>query len=584
MVGMSRSDRIVMRCKTRKSLRTAALILAATVCGLFVPPFAHADALDDLARDYWQWRAAEMPLSNDDIPRLERPQGFIPDWSATAVVQYRGQVADFESRWRGVDAARWPVARQVDYRLMGSAIARARWALDYQKAWKNNPNFYLDQTLGAYFHLLLEPPPFSPVRGAHIVATLNAVRKILDDGRENLTEPVRPFAEIALVQLTDVRLRLVASVRALKPLLDANSAAQIDAASETAAKALESYREWLAGKLDFMSSQSAIGEIGYIYFLKNVALLPYSPQQLLDIGRSEWARSVSFQTYEEHRNLGLPELPVATSTEKEIAREKRDEEAVRKYLVEKHILSVPEWVQHYTWRPMPDYIKPLEDVAETDDFTSPSRLKENGVRYIDPPSANAGYFWLADAKDPRTGIVHEGMPGHYFQLVLSWAHPDPIRRHYYDSGANEGIGFYSEEMMLQAGLFDDSPRSREIIYNMVRLRALRVEVDVKLALGEFTIPQGAEYLEKTVPMDAKTAHHEAAFFASAPGQAISYQIGKTEILRFLADSRRAQADKFDLQSFHDFVWLNGNVPIALQRWEYLGLKDDVNAVDRMYAK
>jgi uncharacterized protein (DUF885 family) len=130
-------------------------------------------------------------------------------------------------------------------------------------------------------------------------------------------------------------------------------------------------------------------------------------------------------------------------------------------------------------------------------------------------------------------------------------------------------------MLLEAGLFDNSPRSREIIYNMVRLRALRVEVDVKLALGEFTIEQAAEYLQKTVPMDSHTAHAEAAFFASYPGQAISYQIGKTQILRFLAEARRQQGDKFDLQAFHDFLWLNGNVPIALQRWEYLGLKDDL---------
>jgi hypothetical protein len=28
-------------------------------------------------------------------------------------------------------------------------------------------------------------------------------------------------------------------------------------------------------------------------------------------------------------------------------------------------------------------------------------------------------------------------------------------------------------------------------------------------------------------------------------------------------------------SVHDFVWKNGNVPIALQRWEYLGLVDEV---------
>jgi uncharacterized protein (DUF885 family) len=100
-------------------------------------------------------------------------------------------------------------------------------------------------------------------------------------------------------------------------------------------------------------------------------------------------------------------------------------------------------------------------------------------------------------------------------------------------------------------------------------------VDVKLALGAFTIAQAADYLQKTVPMDSHTAHSEAAFFASSPGQAISYQIGKTQILRFLAEARRQQGDKFDLQAFHDFLWLNGNVPIALQRWEYLGLKDDL---------
>ncbi len=269
------------------------------------------------------------------------------------------------------------------------------------------------------------------------------------------------------------------------------------------------------------------------------------------------------------------------SIDEEIARERRDEEAVRKYLVEKQILSVPGWVQHYTWRPMPDYMKPLEGAWESDDFTSANRLKDDCVRYIDPPGPKLGYFALADAKDPRTGIVHEGVPGHYFQLSLSWAHPDPIRRHYYDSGANEGIGFYAEEMLLEAGLFDDSPRSREIIENMVRLRALRVEVDVKLALGEFTIAQGAEYLEKTVPMDSTTAHNEAKFFASSPGQAISYQIGKTQIMRFLAEARRQQGEKFDLQAFHDFLWLNGNVPIVLQRWEYLGLKDDVETVEAM---
>jgi uncharacterized protein (DUF885 family) len=560
----------------KKNFHWCAVLLAA-----FFAPALHADTLDDLARDFWAWRAVEMPVSTDDIPRLDRPAGWVPDWSLAAVQSYRKQVSEFEPRWTAIEASQWPVPRQVDYRLIGSAIARARWELDYLGAWQRNPNFYLDQTLGAYFHLLLEPPPFPESRGANIVATLNAFSKILTDARSNLTTPVRPFAELALGQLSEAHPHLLASVHELKPVLDANAQKQIDAAAESAGQALDAYKQWLTEKLPSMSSQTAIGAAGYVYFLKNVALLPYSPQQLLEIGRQEWARSVSFQTYEEHRNLGAPELPMPASLEAEIAREREDELAVRKYLQEKRVLTVPAWVQHYTWQPMPAYMKPLEGVAEADDFTSPTRLQQNCVRYMQPPSADLGYFALADAKDPRTGIAHEGVPGHYFQLSLSWAHPDLIRRHYYDSGANEGIGFYAEEMLLEAGLFDNSPRSREIIDNMMRLRALRVEVDVKLALGEFTIEQGAEYLQKTVPMDSRTAHAEAKFFTSSPGQAISYQIGKTQILRFLAEVRRQQGDKFDLQTFHNYLWLNGNVPIALQRWEYLGLRDDLETLEKM---
>jgi uncharacterized protein (DUF885 family) len=97
-----------------------------------------------------------------------------------------------------------------------------------------------------------------------------------------------------------------------------------------------------------------------------------------------------------------------------------------------------------------------------------------------------------------------------------------------------------------------------------------VEVDVKLATGQFTIEEAADYLSRTVPMDRQTARDEAALFASTPGQAITYQIGKLQVLRFLAEARRTQGMEFDLRAFHDFVWRNGNVPIALQEWEYLG--------------
>ena len=280
------------------------------------------------------------------------------------------------------------------------------------------------------------------------------------------------------------------------------------------------------------------------------------------------------------RNRGVPDLQLAANLDEEIAREQHDEIAIREFLEDRGILSVPTDVAHYTFKPLPDYLEALSDFGETDDFGGIARLGDDGTRWSLPPAPDLGFFWLATAKDPRPLIVHEGVPGHYFQLSLSWRNPDPVRRQYYDSGANEGIGFYAEEMMMQAGLFDDSPRSREIIYHFMRLRALRVEVDVKLALGQFTLSQAAEYLEQHVPMDKKTSRQEAAMFLTTPGQAISYQIGKIQILRFLADAKLQQGQSFNLQKFHDSLWTNGNVPIVLQRWEFLGKDDDLKTVDR----
>jgi hypothetical protein len=253
---------------------------------------------------------------------------------------------------------------------------------------------------------------------------------------------------------------------------------------------------------------------------------------------------------------------------------------VRRYLEAKELITIPTSLRHYRTAPLPPYLEPLSGWGVNDDLTSATRLTEDAVSYRPAPDPKLGYFYLASAKDPRPLLVHEGVPGHYMQLALAWAHDDPIRRHYYDSNSNEGIGFYAEELMLQAGLFDDRPRVREIIYNFMRLRALRVEVDVKLATGEFTIPQAAAYLEQSVPMDRATAGDEAAFFAASPGQAITYEIGKLQILAFLTDARQRLGDHFSLRAFHDFVWKNGNVPIALQRWEMLGLNDELKRLRR----
>jgi len=555
--------------KLLERVRVLAPLLLLTSLTLSTAVQAQPDSLEQLANDFWAWRAKHAPFTADDVNRIERPGGM-RDWSRASIDQRGKDLAAFEERWKKLNPAQWPIPKQVDYKLTGSALSRVRWELEVNPRWKRDPNFYIEQTLTALAEALSIPASYDEARSREILTRIENIPSILQQGLENLENPPAPFASVAVQNLDGIRERLHKMAGALVASTNLKPD-ELNAATDRAADALEKFQQQLKDKLPKLPKQTALGRDAYIWFLRNVALMPFTPEELLAMGRQEWNRAVAFEAYEKNRNKDLSPLKTATDINTWIKDATEKELQIRKFLEERGILTVPKWVQHYTLRPTPEYLRALE-FTEHDDFTSPSRLNENCIRYVPEPSEKLGYFWRATAMDPRPITVHEGIPGHYFQLCLSWKNEDPIRRHYYDSGANEGIGFYAEEMMLQAGLFDDSPHTREIIYNFMRLRALRVEVDVKLALGEFTLEQAAKYLEVKVPMDEQTARQEAIAFSTSPGGAMTYQIGKLQILKFLADARMQQGDKFNLRGFHDFVWKNGNVPIALQEWEYFGQK------------
>jgi uncharacterized protein (DUF885 family) len=552
-------------------------MLLLLLCTSTIP--GHGQSAEKLSESFWTWRAQEQPFTPDDIPRIERPSDYRIDWSPQAIELRKKQLADFESQWKSLappsDAS---IHDQVNYRLLGSALARVHWELSINQGWKQNPLFYVDQTLGSILILLLPPPPFDPERQRQLVSRMQSIPATLANAQTNLSDMRGPFAKLAIDGLNNLPDRMQKMETALSPVLTPANQQALEEATPAALKALAAYRSWLEEKLPAARKDTAIGRENYIYFLRNVALVPYTPEQLLAMSQQEWSRAVAFETYRKNRNAGAPSATLFPNAAAQIAAEKLDEEEIRKFLVEQKILTVPAWMKHYRNLKVPAYVEPFQEMGVLDDLTGPSRLDQDGTSYIFEPSPSLGFFYLSTAHDPRPIIVHEGVPGHYFQLSLGWKNADLVRRHYYDSNANEGIGFYAEEMMLQAGLFDENPHTRETIYSFMRLRALRVEVDVKLALGEFTLEQAADYLVRTVPMDPQTGLEEATLFASTPGQAISYQIGKLQIVELLSDARRSEGEKFSLEKFHDFVWENGNVPISLQRWEYLKDGREVPAV------
>ena len=89
-------------------------------------------------------------------------------------------------------------------------------------------------------------------------------------------------------------------------------------------------------------------------------------------------------------SLMLSELP---SLQAQIASGEREELAMREYLPAHGILSMPPGIQHYHDMELPAYLLPLSFLGVTDDLTGPSRLKENAVSYVRPPSPKLVSSW-----------------------------------------------------------------------------------------------------------------------------------------------------------------------------------------------
>ena len=366
----------------------------AVVSLLFVScSFARADSVDELSDSFWQWRAQEQPFSPDDIPRIERPANLMVDWSPQTIQQRLQQVDGFEQRWKALaPPAQTPVHDQVDYRLLGSAVARVRWELAIEQGWKRNPQFYVDQTLGSVFQLLLQPPPFSESRQQEIVKRIRQIPTTLQAAQHNLTDLRQPFVQLAIESLDQVSERSLHTQKALAPYFSAANNEALQQAIPAAITALTQYRAWLTSKLPSARKDTAIGRDNYLFFLRNVALLPYTPEQLMAMSQQEWSRSVAFEAYQQTRLAGASPAPFFPTAEAQIQAEKADEEKVRAFLVEQKILSVPAWMKHYRNLSLPAYLEPFQDLGVTDDLTGPSRLDQDGTSYIRVPGPNLGFF------------------------------------------------------------------------------------------------------------------------------------------------------------------------------------------------
>lgn len=547
-----------------KSVRLVAAVLAAAplITAAGPRPALQAEAAparyDALVALYQEFRAFVAPAM----------VAGVPDYSPAAMARQSAELQRFQARLKAIDDRSWPVSQRVDYMVVLAEMRGMEFQHRVVQPWKRDPAFYSTTNLGfgPKLHGAISLPslPISADEAGKLAARLNAVPEALKQARANLTEARGDLARLAIQQKQ-------VEVNVYGELADAAARVQPElvAPARRAQAAAAAFRSWLQTIEAKLPAHGGVGRDNYAWYLKNVLLLPYTPEEIAVLGEREYQRQVAFLKIEEHRNRHVPmPEPVQTRAEFDAKRQQEDEDLLR-FLRDGDWMTIPDYVRHDPEEG--PYVFPFE--------RDPSRP---GL-FVQP--LNLHFFFQAEFRDGRPLRAHN-LPGHAFDVLQAARDKRPIRggsRLFFVNGLRtEGWAFYLEEMILQAGFLEGRPKTREIDYILGAKRAARVLPELKMQSNEWTWAQANASLVARTPRWMKPGDAVAQFdielYLRQPGYGIGYYIGKVELEKLMADVAMREGEKFDIKSFHDRFRAAGSIPISLIRWEMTGSDDEVKAM------
>lgn len=197
---------------------------------------------------------------------------------------------------------------------------------------------------------------------------------------------------------------------------------------------------------------------------------------------------------------------------------------------------------------------------------------ENGIWDSKDPSKNRpGVFYFNTYDLPsrttpgmETLYLHEGAPGHHFQISL--ANENEALPSFMRYGGNtayiEGWALYAETLYDELGMETD-PYQRFGGLDDEMLRAMRLVVDSGIHAKGWDREKAIKYMLDNSSMGATDATAEVERYIVWPGQALAYKIGQLTILRLRAKAEAALGSRFDLKDFHAQVLMTGGLPMTV---------------------
>ncbi len=518
------------------------------------------DKYADLVSLFKEWRTFENP------PKLKGA----PDYTRSSFEKRQPQFKELRAKLQAIDTTSWSIPEQVDWMVVWAEMNGYDFNYRILKPWERDPAFYktiwtdksdVPAHEGPTHHGTTElwtyNYPLSTEERMRLISDLKVIPSLNEQAKMNLTGNAK---DLWITGIRDIEGQSMV-LKNFKTQEEIKGDKEVVSVIDEAIASTDDFVLWLKEQAETKTGPSGIGKENYTWYLQNVHLVPLTWEDEVMILKRELARAWASLKLEEHKNRALPPLEDANSPE---AYEKLADEAANSlinFLREQEIVTV----------------KPYFEPA----------LREHLGEFV--PRDKRNFFLIGEHYDPRPLYSHFY---HWFELARMEFEPNkseirrgPLLYNIFDS-RNEGTATAVEEIFMQAGLYKDSPRAREIVYIMIAQRAARGLGSLYAQANEMTMEEAGGIHSEYTPRGWMKTEKELLIFEQhlylrQPGYGTSYITGKYLLENAMAAyAKRLEEEEgvFVLKGFFDELNSIGNIPISLGHWEMTGSNESLELI------
>ena len=466
-----------------------------------------------------------------------------------------------------------PLEQEIDLRIGKQALIRFLCDEELLTPWQNSPAFYVSQ-LAQGINTLMSPPLDAQKKDS-LLSRLQAAPEFLEHAQRALVPEAIPpiWIQPALNSVKGLMRLLEETLVSI--LKEENCQEKFDPALTALMKSLEAYATYIAHCGEMAQGDFAVGKAYFDTMLQDYYMVPMNTAQLLQFGQEK----VAF--YEEQlHNLAYKLNPNQTwlqqlealrddhpTPETLIQAYENEKEAVKRFVVEKDLVSIPEG-ENCVMAETPWYARsttPMGSMNTSRAYT-PGLTSIFNITPINsqvPAASQEQHLRENNYSFIRSIAFHEVIPGHHLQACMHKLQTNEFRKNFYNTVLIEGWGLYTEDLMVEEGYLQG-------VLHLMQLknalwRAVRVVVDVGLHSKTLSFEEAVRMLEEKVGQQHHLAYGEVLRYTQGPTYPSSYMLGREQLLQLRQDCEQAWGSEYSKKRFHNELLQYGSMPVALIR-------------------